>query len=231
MNMILHGIDAPNVVHTNTLTENKQFDNLAAGSTVRNLNTELVRRVTVPLPPLSEQRRIVAVLDGKPISGNQMVEKLFGELPQFFKDEDELRKIWSRPDTRKALMASLTEKGFGFEQLAEVGRLINAEKSDVFDVLAYVAYAMAPITRQERVDSHKGGIFARYDAKLQAFLDFVMAQYVKQGVEELDLAKVEKLLELKYHTVDDAVGQLGSAPLISDAFVDFQQYLYVPQDQ
>ena len=40
-----------------------QFDSLAAGSTVRNLNTELVKRVTVPLPPLSEQQRIVAILD------------------------------------------------------------------------------------------------------------------------------------------------------------------------
>ena len=36
--------------------------------------------------------------DGRPISANQMVENLFGELPRFFKDEDELRKIWSRPD-------------------------------------------------------------------------------------------------------------------------------------
>jgi type I restriction enzyme S subunit len=41
----------------------QQFDNLAAGSTVRNLNTEVVKRVTLPLPPLPEQRRIVAVLD------------------------------------------------------------------------------------------------------------------------------------------------------------------------
>jgi type I restriction enzyme, S subunit len=41
----------------------KQFDNLAAGSTVRNLNTELVKRVTIPLAPRAEQQRIVAILD------------------------------------------------------------------------------------------------------------------------------------------------------------------------
>lgn len=40
-----------------------QFDALAAGSTVRNLNTDLVKTVKVTLPPLEEQRRIVAVLD------------------------------------------------------------------------------------------------------------------------------------------------------------------------
>ena len=164
--------------------------------------------------------------DGKPISANQMVEKLFGELPQFFKDEDALRKIWSRPDTRKALMASLSEKGFGHDQLAEIGRMINAEKSDVYDVLAYIAFAMAPITREERVDARKVDIFARYDSKLQVFLDFVLAQYVKQGVEELDQEKLTSLLALKYRSVPDAVDQLGGVPVIRNTFIEFQQYLY-----
>lgn len=40
-----------------------QFDRLAAGSTVRNLNIDLVKGVEIPLPPLEEQQRIVAVLD------------------------------------------------------------------------------------------------------------------------------------------------------------------------
>ena len=169
--------------------------------------------------------------DGKPISANQMVENLFGELPHFFKDEDELRKIWSRPDTRKALLGSLADKGFGHEQLVEISRIINAEKSDVYDVLAYIAFAMAPITRAERVDAHKDDIFKRYDSKLQAFLDFVLAQYVTQGVEELDQEKLTSLLVLKYHSVPDAVDQLGGVPVIRDTFVGFQQYLYAPEDR
>ena len=169
--------------------------------------------------------------DGKPISANQMVESLFGELPHFFKDEDELRRLWSRPDTRKALLEGLAEKGFGHEWLAEIGRLINAEKSDLFDVLAYVAYAMAPITRAERVEAHKGDIFERYDGKLRAFLDFVLAQYVSQGVEELGQEKLGNLLELKYHSIDDAIAQLGETSAISGAFLGFQQYLYSPEDR
>lgn len=40
-----------------------QFDRLAAGSTVRNLNIELASRVSLPVPPLSEQHHIVAILD------------------------------------------------------------------------------------------------------------------------------------------------------------------------
>jgi type I restriction enzyme, R subunit len=169
--------------------------------------------------------------DGKPISANQMVESLFGELPHFFKDEDELRRLWSRPDTRKALLDGLAEKGFGHDWLAEIGRLINAQKSDVFDVLAYVAYALAPLTRAERVEAHKSDIFKRYDGRLQAFLDFVLAQYVSQGVEELGQEKLGDLLQLKYHTIDDAAAQLGGVPVIRETFVGFQQYLYAPEDR
>ncbi|MFA6811179.1 MAG: restriction endonuclease subunit S, partial [Desulfoplanes sp.] len=40
-----------------------QFDSRAAGSTVRNLNIGLVKSVQVLLPPLPEQKRIVAILD------------------------------------------------------------------------------------------------------------------------------------------------------------------------
>jgi type I restriction enzyme, R subunit len=164
--------------------------------------------------------------DGKPISANQMIEKLFGELPRFFKDEDELRRLWSRPDTRKALLLALSDRGFGEEQLLEISRMINAEKSDVFDVLGYIAFALAPITRSERVENRRGDIVSRYDTKLQVFLDFVLAQYVKQGVGELDQEKLGALIQLKYHTIDDAASQLGGVQIIRDTFVGFQRYLY-----
>lgn len=164
--------------------------------------------------------------DGKPMSAAQFVERLFGELPHLFKNEDELRQLWSRPDTRKALLQSLGEKGFGHEQLVIISSMIDAEKSDVFDVLAYVAFAMPPITRQDRVESRKGNILARYDAKLQAFVDFVLGQYVKQGVEELDQEKLGRLLTLKYRNINDAADQLGGPAVIRDTFVGFQRYLY-----
>jgi type I restriction enzyme R subunit len=165
-------------------------------------------------------------VDGRPMSAAQFIERLFGELPELFKDEDELRRIWSRPDTRKALLQSLSEKGYGGEQLTEMRKMIDAEKSDLFDVLAYIAFALAPITREERATTRRAGILARYDSKLQAFLDFVLSQYVKQGVEELDQEKLGKLLELKYHSINDAVDALGGVPIIRDTFVGFQQYLY-----
>jgi len=164
--------------------------------------------------------------DGKPMSAAQFIERLFGEIPNLFKDEDELRKIWGQPDTRKKLLGGLAESGYGPEQLDEIKLMINAEKSDVFDVLAYIAYAYAPITRQERVDSHKSEIFDQYDDKLQVFLDYVLAQYVKQGVSELDVEKLPGLLKAKYYSVNDGATELGGIPKIREAFIGFQRHLY-----
>src|SRR5262249_7482115 len=70
--------------------------------------------------------------DGTPMSAQQFLEMLFGKLPEFFKNEDELRVLWSAPDTRAKLLAGLAEKGYGREQMAEMQKIIDAEKSDLF---------------------------------------------------------------------------------------------------
>ncbi|MBN4056829.1 DEAD/DEAH box helicase family protein [bacterium AH-315-J21] len=167
--------------------------------------------------------------DGTPLSANQFIEKLFGELPELFKNEDELRKLWSAPDTRKRLLAGLEERGFGKEQLAEIGQLIDAEKSDLFDVLAYVAYARPTITRKERVNSRRKLIFEPYTDKQQEFLDFVLEHYVAQGVGELDGGKLPALLELKYQSAMDAEKMLGNVAEIRRVFIGFQERLYAQQ--
>src|SRR5205807_7013956 len=93
--------------------------------------------------------------DGTPMSAQQFMEMLFGKLPEFFKNEDELRGLWSQPETRARLLQGLAEKGFGKEQMAEMQKIIDAENSDLFDVLAYVAYALPPLSREERASKAK----------------------------------------------------------------------------
>ena len=164
--------------------------------------------------------------EGTPMSAAQFVQRLFGELPSLFKDEDELRALWSNPGTRKALLSGLEDKGYGKAALLEVRSLIEAEKSDLFDVLAYIAFALSPMSRKERVNDHKERIFGHYGDKQQQFLSFVLDHYVSQGVEELDQEKLPDLLELKYHSVGDAVRELGTVAGIRDVFIGFQKYLY-----
>ncbi len=163
---------------------------------------------------------------GKPMSAAEFVQKLFGELPALFHDEDELRNLWGQPETRKALLDTLGEKGFGKEQLTEIGKMIDAEKSDLFDVLAYIAFNLAPISRMERAEGGRQKIGTQYDEKLQSFLNFVLSQYIEEGVGELDQDKLPQLLELKYQNVSDAAGLLGGVSRIREAFIGFQKFLY-----
>lgn len=164
--------------------------------------------------------------DGTPMSAQQFMELLFGKLPDFFQSEDELRKLWSAPDTRAKLLAGLAEKGFGPNQLSEMQKCIDAEKSDIFDVLAYVRYSTPTITREVRADHARVYINSTFNAKQQAFLDFVLSHYVTVGVEELDQQKLTPLLRLKYGAIQDAVAELGMPAEIGRTFAGFQKYLY-----
>lgn len=168
--------------------------------------------------------------DGTPMSSQEFIEMLFGKLPEFFKDEAELRTLWSDPDTRAKLMQGLSEKGFGKEQMAEMQRIIDAERSDLFDVLAHVAYALPPLSREERAAKAKVEITTHFNSKQQIFLDFVLSHYVSVGVEELDKEKLTPLLRLKYHdSIADAVADLGRPEEIGKVFANFQKYLYQQQ--
>jgi type I restriction enzyme R subunit len=165
--------------------------------------------------------------DGTPMSALQFMELLFGKLPEFFKNEDELRAIWSAPDTRAKLLQGLADKDFGHDKLAAMQQLIDAEKSDLFDVLAYVAYARPPLTREVRAANAKVYINTRFSAKQQAFLDFVLSHYISVGVEELNQDKLKPLLLIKYHnSIQDAVADLGKPEEIGKVFTGFQKYLY-----
>jgi type I restriction enzyme R subunit len=163
--------------------------------------------------------------DGKPISAEAFLRSLFGALPELFKNEDELRTIWSKPDTRKKLLEELTEKGFAKQQLQEFQKILNAENSDLYDVLAYIAFHSNIVERQERAERAKIH-FNDYDPKQQEFLNFVLSQYVKQGVDELDDTKLGDLLILKYNAIGDAKKELGDIPTIRETFIGFQTYLY-----
>ncbi|MBI2448161.1 DEAD/DEAH box helicase family protein [Candidatus Microgenomates bacterium] len=164
--------------------------------------------------------------DGKPISAEEFLQNMFGKLPEFFKSEEELRKIWSNPVTRKAFLEKIADQGYGKEELEGLQRLVNAEDSDLFDVLSYVSFAIKPITREERVIRARPLIFKGIDDKEKEFLSFVIDKYIDNGVDELDEEKLPKLLNLKYQAIADAATALGGVEKIRAMFFEFQEELY-----
>ena len=199
----------------------------------------------IPDPEPSKEKIVIQLSDGKtrqiqhvssvmywnskgaPITAKEFLERMFDDLPQFFENEDQLREIWSKPITREKLLDELSEAGYDEEKLERMKWLIDAKQSDVYDVLAYVAYATETHTRAERALTAKPLIAKAFsDYKQLDFIDFILDQYVQDGVRELATSKMKSLVTLKYNTLNDAAIELGSTTVIRETFVGFQKYLY-----
>ena len=165
--------------------------------------------------------------DGKPVSVQEFMDNMFGAMPEFFKSEDELRKIWSNPATRRTFLEKIAAIGYGKDELEILQKMIDAEQSDLFDVLTYISFLVKPISRIERVEKAKDKIFESLDDKQKEFLDFVLLKYEEKGVEELGEEKLPILLNLKYHAIAKAEQLLGSVENIRSIFFAFQKDLYM----
>jgi type I restriction enzyme R subunit len=164
--------------------------------------------------------------DGKPVSIQEFMDNMFGAMPDFFKSEEELRKIWSDPITRKAFLEKIAALGYGKDELEMLQKMIDAERSDLFDVLNYVQFLKPTISRVERVEQSKERILEGLNEKQKEFLDFVLLKYEEKGVEELGEEKLPILLNLKYHAIANAVSMLGDVDSIRSIYFRFQKDLY-----
>ena len=166
--------------------------------------------------------------EGQTLTAQQFIEELYNTcmLPEVFESEDKLRELWSVPSTRKSLLKSLENAGFGFDDLVEIQKIIDAEKSDIFDVLEFVAFAKKPLTRTERVEESEETMLKEFTTDQMDFINFVLAEYENEGMQVLDDEKLPILLELKYKSIQTAMQILGDSNNARNIFLDFQKVLY-----
>ncbi len=164
--------------------------------------------------------------EGKPITATEFLKSLYGTIPDLFQSEEDLKTQWSTPATRKSLLGKLEEKGYTKEQLSEFQKILSAENSDIYDVLSYVAYQSEILEREQRAAKMREH-FKELNANHQEFLEFVLNQYILNGVYELDDEKLGTFLQLKYKTIADAKPILGDLKTIRNNFIEYQKYLYV----
>ncbi len=167
-------------------------------------------------------------VDGKPISAEEFLKKTFDtlQLPGLFGSEEKLREIWANPLTRRDLMSNLEKEGCHKDDLLKLQELINAEDSDLFDVLQYIAYAKETVSRAARVETNKDNIYTLLNAQQREFVSYVLRNYVEVGVDELDVEKLSTVLAAKYGSTHSAQQQLGSVEDIKRTFIEFQKHLY-----
>lgn len=167
-------------------------------------------------------------VDGKPISAEEFLKRLFDtlKLPELLGSEEQLRIIWANPITRRDLMQKLEGAGCYKDDLLKLQELINAENSDLFDVLEYIAYAVPTVSRAARVETSKGNIYNLLNQQQREFVSYVLRNYVNQGVDELDVSKLSTVLTAKYGSIHAAQEKLGTVSDIQKTFIEFQAHLY-----
>ena len=163
--------------------------------------------------------------DGRPVGTQQFIEELLGRMPDFFASSEDLHRIWSDPETREALLDKMAEAGYGRDILRDIRRIIDAEQSDLLDVLEYIAYATTPIERKERAERLKEYEENLSDAQ-QQFVEYLKNAYIAAGIDELRMDKLKTLLELKFGSVGEGITALGGVPMARQTFKDFQRHLY-----
>jgi type I restriction enzyme R subunit len=184
------------------------------------LSDEVTRSITV-LKAIS-----FLDIDGNIINAQEFITRLYGELPNFFKSEEELRNLWSDPLTRESLLNGLAEKGFPLGQLNELRIAINAEKCDIYDVLAYIKFSSLLTTRQERANSLKNTLSFNISDSQSEFLDYILKQYINNDFNEFDSENYPSLISIYYKSLQDGVAALGSPSDAINFFINIQRELY-----
>jgi type I restriction enzyme, R subunit len=79
--------------------------------------------------------------------------------------------------------------GYDTDRLEDMRRLIDAPNSDIFDVLAYVRFTLAPVARSERASIARSSGLNGYEAEMREFLDYVLNAYEAHGARELGVGQ------------------------------------------
>lgn len=163
---------------------------------------------------------------------DELVKRLFGQMPKFFSSRDDLREQWSQPETRQALLAQLEQEGFAEDKLEMIRKVLKYDKCDLLDVLEFLAYHTTPMERQQRVDLVMKQVAKTHTLEQQQFIAFILDSYQRNGFKELEASKLSTFIDMKYHSVQDGLRSLGmNGKQARQMFLDMQHQLYVSVGQ
>ncbi|QAX31069.1 EcoAI/FtnUII family type I restriction enzme subunit R [Leisingera sp. NJS204] len=164
--------------------------------------------------------------EGKPISAQEFLERLFGDLKGIVADEDQLRAVWSDPDNRERFLDQLSDRGYDADRLNDIRRLVDAADSDLFDVLSYIMFTNPPRTRHERADHVRSDGITDADGEMRDLLLAILSAYEMRGEAELATKKLGTFLTARYGSVSEGKEKLGGLAAVRDAFRAMQATLY-----
>ena len=161
------------------------------------------------------------------IGVDELIQRLFGAIPQYFNDAEDLRKQWEHPDTRKVVLERLEQEGFGEDKLLMIQRVMQKENCDLLDVLVFLAYSEEPVERAARVQRVKEEYMKNMDKEQTAFLSFILDYYVRNGFKELAMENLKEFINIRYNSMQDAKQKLQmTIQDIRYLYIALQEQLY-----
>lgn len=154
--------------------------------------------------------------------------KLIGHLPELYHDEEQLRKIWSNPDTREELLKHLANIGIGEDQLTDLARMFEAEDSDIFDVLAHLSFNAEIKYRTERRQIAEKSLEQYESLQAKEFVDFLLTLYVNNGIRDFRRDGLSSKIALYNRgTTAEIAKVFGGNTKLRELYYEVQESLYV----
>jgi type I site-specific restriction endonuclease len=139
----------------------------------------------------------------------------------------QLRKGWTVPEERAAIVRSLAERGVTLEDLA---RAANQPDADPLDLLLHLAWNAPLRSRRERADrlrKEQKAFFDPFTPTAREVLNDLLEKYAEHGVDQLDDLHVLEIPPVSNRgTVVEIAKAFGGTEKLKDAITKLQFYLY-----
>lgn len=176
---------------------------------------------------LNIETRYLDPSTGKHLSSEDFIKKILGELPKFYQNEHDLRLAWADPETREKFLKNLEYIWLDREQIENLKKIFAAEKSDIFDILAYISYGNEMKNRDERSKIAKS-ILEKYESpKAKDFLQFLLGLYEREWIMSFKKDWLSSKIELfNRWLAREIAAEFGWVQELKQAYYDLQRGIY-----
>jgi type I restriction enzyme R subunit len=165
--------------------------------------------------------------DGRQLTVVKFTDYTAERVRTLYRNAADLRRDWSDPKTRAAIIDSLADRGVDFEELA---RAAAAPDADPFDLLCHVAFNAPLRTRRERAQrlrSEKKDFFDQFGADAKAVLNDLLDKYAEHGVAQFLLPDILEVPPISERGNVMEISRLfGGSDRLRQAVADLQTLLY-----
>ena len=164
---------------------------------------------------------------GKHLSSEDFIKKILGELPKLYQNEHDLRLAWANPETREKFLKNLEYIWLDAEQIENLKKIFEAEKSDIFDILAYISYGNEIKNRTERSKIAKSILEKYENPKAKDFLQFLLELYEREWIMNFKKEGLSSKIELfNRWLAREIAAEFGWVQELKQAYYDLQKGIY-----